>query len=57
MLYRFAIRGPKEVLKVIRNRGPKPKVCGLSAVNVGFSVERGEPIAKEGNYVLETEVI
>jgi len=29
----------------------------MSLANVGFSVERGESIAKEGNYSLEIEVI
>ena len=33
------------------------KKLEMSLANVGFSVERGESIAKEGNYSLEIEVI
>jgi hypothetical protein len=28
----------------------------MSLANIGFSVERGESIAKDGNYTLEKEV-
>jgi putative transposase len=33
------------------------KKLEMSLANIGFSIERGESIAKEGNYSLEIEVI
>ena len=33
------------------------KKLEMSLANIGFSVERGESIAKEGNYTLEKEII